>query len=304
MFDWLGVVVSPMNHVLFVIGAGYVTWAELLGFLTGGACVWLTVRASVLNFPMGIANSAFFLILFTYAALWADAALQILFIALGVLGWWRWVHPGRAQVVATRWASTRVVLACLAFVVVATPVLAIVLSATHDSAPFWDALTTSLSLAAQWLLNAQARADLVVLDRGGRRLHSPLCVQAPDTDGADLRGFPGYERARAAGLESRGVGRAPPDRARVGSAMNRHGLVMGKFYPPHIGHHDLIRRAATECDRVSVVVVGASVESIALTDRLTWLRDEPGMSGYCSPGTSTSASTWPCGPWIRFCAYA
>jgi len=31
----------------------------------------------------------------------------------------------------------------------------LLLRATHDVAPFWDAVTTSLSLAAQWLLNAK-----------------------------------------------------------------------------------------------------------------------------------------------------
>ena len=155
MFDWLGVVVSPLNHVLFVIGADHVTWAELLGFITGGACVWLTVRSSVLNFPVGIANSAFFLVLFAYASLWSDAALQIVFIALGFLGWCRWVRPGWAQVITVRWASIPAVLVCVAFVATATPVLTVVLRAADDSAPFWDALTTGLSLAAQWLLNAK-----------------------------------------------------------------------------------------------------------------------------------------------------
>ena len=28
--------------------------------------------------------------------------------------------------------------------------------------------------------------------------------------------------------------------------MNRHGLVIGKFYPPHAGHHHLVRMAAAQ----------------------------------------------------------
>jgi HTH-type transcriptional repressor of NAD biosynthesis genes len=56
--------------------------------------------------------------------------------------------------------------------------------------------------------------------------------------------------------------------------MNGHGLVMGKFYPPHVGHHDLIRLAAEECERVTVVVVAASVESIPVADRVGWIREE------------------------------
>jgi nicotinamide mononucleotide transporter len=44
------------------------------------------VRASVLNFPVGIENSTFFLILFAATRLWADAGLQVLYIGLGFAG--------------------------------------------------------------------------------------------------------------------------------------------------------------------------------------------------------------------------
>ena len=53
----------------------------------------------------------------------------------------------------------------------------------------------------------------------------------------------------------------------------RHGLVIGKFYPPHAGHHELIRAAAAAADRVTVVVMAASVESLALADRVAWLQE-------------------------------
>jgi NadR type nicotinamide-nucleotide adenylyltransferase len=58
-----------------------------------------------------------------------------------------------------------------------------------------------------------------------------------------------------------------------------HGLVIGKFYPPHAGHHFLIRAAADACARVTVVVMAAACESISLADRVAWIRerwaDEP-----------------------------
>ena len=55
------------------------------------------------------------------------------------------------------------------------------------------------------------------------------------------------------------------------TARFRHGLVVGKFYPPHAGHHVLIDAAARVCDRVSVVVAASSVESIPLDERASWL---------------------------------
>lgn len=52
-----------------------------------------------------------------------------------------------------------------------------------------------------------------------------------------------------------------------------HGLVIGKFYPPHAGHHHLIDVAAAACARLSVVVAASSVESIPLPLRTAWLRE-------------------------------
>ena len=51
-----------------------------------------------------------------------------------------------------------------------------------------------------------------------------------------------------------------------------HGLVVGKFYPPHAGHHALIDAAAAACDRVTVVVAPSSRESVPLDLRVAWLR--------------------------------
>jgi NadR type nicotinamide-nucleotide adenylyltransferase len=53
----------------------------------------------------------------------------------------------------------------------------------------------------------------------------------------------------------------------------RHGLVIGKFYPPHAGHHHLVRAASRGAERVTVVVMAATVESLSLADRVRWMRE-------------------------------
>jgi NadR type nicotinamide-nucleotide adenylyltransferase len=52
-----------------------------------------------------------------------------------------------------------------------------------------------------------------------------------------------------------------------------HGLVMGKFYPPHAGHRLLVQTAAATCDRVTVLVLAHPSESIPLEQRVAWLRE-------------------------------
>ena len=65
----------------------------------------------------------------------------------------------------------------------------------------------------------------------------------------------------------------------------RHGLVIGKFYPPHAGHHLLVQTAAACCERVTVVVMAAAVESIPLEARVAWLRELHGERGVTVVGT-------------------
>ncbi|MEQ6897742.1 AAA family ATPase [Microbacterium sp. KR10-403] len=53
-----------------------------------------------------------------------------------------------------------------------------------------------------------------------------------------------------------------------------HGLVIGKFYPLHRGHSHLIQTALRGSDRVTVQVLGSSVESVPYAVRADWVRQE------------------------------
>jgi nicotinamide mononucleotide transporter len=126
---------------------------EVLGFITGAICVWLVVKENIWNWPIGIANELFFVILFWRARLFADMGLQFLYIALGFLGWYRWLHGGQghsALRIARIQMRSAIVLAAVG--TASTLALTLYLRSIHDAAPFWDALTTVLSVIAQYLL--------------------------------------------------------------------------------------------------------------------------------------------------------
>ncbi|MCC0098951.1 nicotinamide riboside transporter PnuC [Streptomyces flavotricini] len=130
------------------------SWTEILGFATGALCVWLVARQHVANWPIGIANNVFFIVLFARSGLYADAGLQIVFIALAAYGWWSWTHgggPGTADALPVR-RTTRTEWAVLAAAgAVGVLGLTLLLSRVSDSTvPFWDALTTGLSLMATY----------------------------------------------------------------------------------------------------------------------------------------------------------
>ena len=99
-----------LTKTVFELFGEPVSWAELAGFVTGIACVALAVMQRIETFPVGIANNVFFVVLFADARLYADAALQVVYIALGVMGWWVWATRAREPADVER-ASTQLLLA-------------------------------------------------------------------------------------------------------------------------------------------------------------------------------------------------
>lgn len=126
---------------------------EAWGFVTGGICVWLVVRQHLWNWPVGLANNVLFFVLFLRSRLFADMGLQVVFFALGVYGWVNWIYGGenRTRLRVTR--TTTMEWLILGITITAgTFALREILLAVNGAAPFWDSLTTVLSLAAQYLL--------------------------------------------------------------------------------------------------------------------------------------------------------
>jgi nicotinamide mononucleotide transporter len=143
---------------LVLLGGSLVNWVsldttEVLGFITGAWGVWLTVKRNIWNWPIGLLNNLFFLILFLHARLFADSGLQIIYLVLGFLGWYWWIHGGpEKSVPPISRVTPGTTFVLLAILVVATIVVTFVLARINDAAPFWDALTTVLSLIAQYML--------------------------------------------------------------------------------------------------------------------------------------------------------
>jgi nicotinamide mononucleotide transporter len=129
------------------------SWWEVLGFATGAVSVWLYVRQNVWAWPTGIANSVFWLMLFWTSRLYLDAGLQVLYVVLGVLGWYWWLRGGeRPGHLPVRRTSRREVAVLTGVGVVATAALWPAMAAVADAQPLPDAATTVVSLIAQYML--------------------------------------------------------------------------------------------------------------------------------------------------------
>jgi nicotinamide mononucleotide transporter len=95
-------VIAALNEPACTLWNVPISWAEVLGDVSGALCVWLVARQHMWNWPIGLVNNTFWCVLFWSAKLYADATLQVAFFALGVYGWWTWTSPGRERVLMVR----------------------------------------------------------------------------------------------------------------------------------------------------------------------------------------------------------
>ena len=130
------------------------TWIELLGFITGAVCVWLQVKENVWNWPAGIANNVFYVVVFWHSGLYADSLLQWFYIAISIYGWWNWLHGGEARSRLTMSRTSQLGMAVYVGLTAGGTILfsELLRRYTNSTVPFWDGLTTAMSLTAQYML--------------------------------------------------------------------------------------------------------------------------------------------------------
>ncbi|MFB9662599.1 nicotinamide riboside transporter PnuC [Glycomyces mayteni] len=141
------------NPVLFDAFGVPTTLIEVLGFVSGALCVWLVARQHIANWGIGIFNCLMFIVLFTQWGLYADAGLQLVFIALGAYGWWNWVRgggPAEDRLPVSRTGRREWALLVNAGFAAFCAVTLLLHLATDSTVALWDALTTVLSLMATY----------------------------------------------------------------------------------------------------------------------------------------------------------
>lgn len=129
------------------------TSLEWVAALASALGVWLTGRRKVLCWPVLVVASILYGVVFIQAALYADAALQAVFVVLSAYGWWQWLTgtqtsdgvPAVVRPVAIRlWQH-------MGLTALAGAGLAFILRAwTDDPMPAADALLSAYSILAQF----------------------------------------------------------------------------------------------------------------------------------------------------------
>ena len=132
-----------------------VSWLEVAAFVAALAMVLANLRVHPVAWPLAIFSSAAYAVLFAQYKLYGEAALQLMFIALALWGWWQWLRGTAADgdKLRVHQLPKRQRWQALAATLLAWPLLGLLLARSTDSdVPYLDALPTVASVTGQILL--------------------------------------------------------------------------------------------------------------------------------------------------------
>lgn len=149
-------------HCESVLLGQTVSAVELIAAAAGIIGVFLTVRRSILCFPVGIVNVLLYLYIFLLPGirLYADAFLQAAFCCLLIYGWIHWKSNSREDSISPGRMTSREWVGFLVLTSVGALLLGISLDNwTQASLPWLDATLTAFSLGAQWMVARMKREN-------------------------------------------------------------------------------------------------------------------------------------------------
>ncbi len=148
----------PLFAPAFTLWGSPASWLELVALVLALAMVGLNMRVNPLAWPLAIASSLLYFLLFWDSRLYGEGSLQIFFALVALWGWWEWLRGTTDDGAAlhVRALPRRAALGCLVALLAAWPALALFLTHVTDSdVPWFDAFPTAGSLIGQWLLGRQ-----------------------------------------------------------------------------------------------------------------------------------------------------
>lgn len=155
MVDSLRALLDTALTPWFTLLGSPVSGLEVLAF---GLSLWMVacnLRVNPLGWPLAIASSALYGLLFAQSKLYGEASLQLFFIVVAGWGWWQWLR-GRGEdgsALKVRRLGRTQGLWALAATLAAWPIVGALLDHITDSdVPYFDALPTVASVTGQILL--------------------------------------------------------------------------------------------------------------------------------------------------------
>jgi len=141
------------------------TVLEFAAVVLGLISVYLTVKQKILCWPTGIAMTILYVIIFLKAKLYSDTFENFIYIFMQIYGWYYWLYGNKAKrdsvpVRILTWKNRISWMWVIA--IISSTVGFFMYKYTDASLPYWDALTTVMSLTAQWLMSKKILENWVL----------------------------------------------------------------------------------------------------------------------------------------------
>ena len=92
MLDALLQAARPLLAPAFTAWGSPVTWLEIVAFVLALAMVAANMRVNPVAWPLAMASSLLYALLFADNRLYGEASLQLFFVAIALWGWWQWLR--------------------------------------------------------------------------------------------------------------------------------------------------------------------------------------------------------------------
>lgn len=156
-----------IHDIFFTLFNYPMSYIEFFGTIAGGIAVWLSARANIWSWPIGIINVVLLFFLFFQVQLYPDMFLQVFFLVTNIIGWWRWAHPRKGEEnnkdeLKVSYTQTKQLILLSGVGLVGTLIMGALASRLHDflpsifskpsAFPYLDSFVTVMSIVTTFLM--------------------------------------------------------------------------------------------------------------------------------------------------------
>lgn len=134
-------------------------YVEILGVIIGFIYLWLEYKASIYLWLTSIIMPAIYLFVYFGAGLYADVAINIYYLIIGVYGWMSWRY-GISRKKGTEKYDLKIshtsrrqwLRLLIAYIVIHFAISFTLINFTDTDVPWFNGLTSALSIIGMWML--------------------------------------------------------------------------------------------------------------------------------------------------------
>jgi nicotinamide mononucleotide transporter len=146
------------------------TWLEIIGVITGLACVYLAAKNNIWNWPIAIISTAIYVYIYQQAALYADMLQYVYLCITSMYGWYNWNRgPGVEDKTPVRTITSKQLMISVLLILIVTPLLGFTLITftkklhyNPPAYPYLDSFCTACSFVAQFFLTRKVLENWLI----------------------------------------------------------------------------------------------------------------------------------------------